>query len=160
EVGEHAGRPYLVMEYVEGGSLADHVAQGDGPPAPWQLDRRAGARLVEQLARAVHHAHTRGIVHRDLKPSNVLLGPGGSPRVVDFGIVKWIDAPSAEPPPSWRLALTEAGMILGTPCYMAPEQAAGDAAAVGPAADVYALGAILYHLLADQPPFAAGTTLD
>jgi WD40 repeat protein/serine/threonine protein kinase len=177
EVGEHAGRPYFSMEFVDGGSLAAQL--GDRPLAP-----RAVADLAETLARAVHHAHQRGIVHRDLKPANVLLqttkatktrekrrekaedleSPHSSdfafassvslvvssvPKVSDFGLAKRLGTAGQ----------TATGAVLGTPSYMAPEQAEGKRT-VGPAADVYALGAILYECLTGRPPFKATTPLD
>ncbi len=144
EVGEAGGHPFFVQELVEGGTLADRVRL-----AP--LPARAAARLVETLARAMHHAHEHGIVHRDLKPQNVLVTAEGTPKIIDFGLAKQFDA-EADATPS--------GVILGTPGYMAPEQAAGRTGVVGPAADVYALGAILYELVTDRPPFRAETPLD
>jgi serine/threonine protein kinase len=141
EVGQHGGLPFLVLEHVGGGSLA---AQLRGVPQP---PRRA-AELVERLARAVHHAHLHGVVHRDLKPANVLLGEHGEPKVTDFGLARY-DRPG----------LTATGDVLGTPSYMAPEQAVSGQP-VGPAADVYALGAILYEMLTGRPPFTGETPLD
>jgi WD40 repeat protein/tRNA A-37 threonylcarbamoyl transferase component Bud32 len=149
EVGRHEGLPYFSLEYVEGGTLADRLAAGPEQPGE-------AARLVEALARAVHAAHERGIIHRDLKPANVLLqadgggaGPG-TPKVTDFGLAKRLERGSG---------LTATGAILGTPSYMAPEQAEGKRA-IGPAADVYSLGAILYECLTGRPPFRAPTPLD
>src|SRR5262249_28164035 len=124
EVGEHAGLPFFSMEYCPGGSLARKLA---GTPLP----ARQAAELVETLARAVHAAHEAGIVHRDLKPANVLLTAAGTPKVTDFGIAKRLDG----------VGRTATGSVLGTPSYMAPEQASGDVKRVGPAADTYALGA-------------------
>jgi serine/threonine-protein kinase len=165
EVGEHAGRHFLAMEYVSGGSLAARLT-GDG------LDPRWAAEVVLQLAEAVQHAHEHGIVHRDLKPANVLLsGVGGqesgvrmdalisltpdschlTPKVADFGLAKRLDSNQGQ---------TQSGAILGSPSYMPPEQALGDARHVGPAADIYALGAILYELLTGRPPFKAATLLE
>jgi serine/threonine-protein kinase len=149
EVGEENGCPYLALEYVEGGSLADRLA---GAPLPAQL----AAQLVATLARAVHFAHQQGVVHRDLKPANVLLTADGTPKIADFGLAKRLDP---EPGPA-AASLTRTGSILGSPSYMAPEQAEGRPREVGPAADVYALGAILYELLTGRPPFQGGTLLD
>jgi serine/threonine-protein kinase len=142
EVGEHDGLPFLSLEYVPGGSLARKLHEG--PLAP-----QLAAALVEQLARAVQYAHERAVIHRDLKPGNVLLTEDGAPKVTDFGLAK------AERP-----ELTATGAVLGTPSYMAPEQAKGDNRAVGPLADVYALGAVLYECLTGRPPFQAPTPLD
>src|SRR5262249_11755817 len=119
----------------------------DGTPWP----ARDAARLVEALARAIHQAHRLAIVHRDLKPANVLLAADGTPKVADFGLAKWLDV---------ETGLTRTDHILGSPSYMAPEQAGGRSAAIGPAADVYALGAILYELLTGRPPFKAATPLE
>ncbi|QEL16254.1 protein kinase domain-containing protein [Limnoglobus roseus] len=137
EVGEHDGRPYCVMEFVDGGSLAKRAAGG-----PWAF--RAAAELVAAVAGAADHAHQRGVVHRDLKPANVLLGDADAPKIVDFGLAK--SQSGADP------ALTRTGDVVGTPMYMAPEQASGRGP-VGPAADVWALGVILYELLTGHAPF-------
>jgi tetratricopeptide (TPR) repeat protein len=143
EVGEAGSLPYFSLEYCSGGSLEKKL---DG--APW--DPKAAGRLVETLTRAVAAAHAAGIVHRDLKPGNVLLTEDGTPKVTDFGLAKRLDA----------TVRTATGAVLGTPSYMAPEQAGGKGKEVGPAADVYALGAILYELLTGRPPFRAATDLD
>src|SRR5262249_8394281 len=141
EVGEAQGQPFFSLEFVEGGSLEQKL---DGTPwTPLQA-----AQLVETLAHAMHAAHERGIVHRDLKPANVLLAPDGTAKVTDFGLAKRLDGSAGQ---------TQSGAILGTPSYMAPEQAGGKGKQVGPAADVYALGAILYELLTGRPPFKAAT---
>jgi serine/threonine protein kinase/tetratricopeptide (TPR) repeat protein len=171
EVGEHDGRPYLVLEYVEGGNLAQRLG---GVPLP----AAQAACLTETLARAVHAAHQAGVVHRDLKPANVLLAaPGGAPareedattpfparreeapdlsgavpKITDFGLAKQLDDATGHQ--------TETGAILGTPSYMAPEQAEGRGRHVGPAADVYALGVLLYEMLTGRPPFRGVSKLD
>jgi serine/threonine protein kinase len=144
EIGEHEGEPYLTLEYMEGGSLAEKLAAGPLPPKP-------AAPLVETLARAVHYAHEQGIIHRDLKPGNVLLADDGSPKISDFGLAKQLDAETVQ---------TQTGAILGTPSYMAPEQADSRQTSIGPATDVYALGAILYEMLTGRPPFRGPTVLD
>jgi WD40 repeat protein len=141
EYGEHAGRPYFAMEFLPGGSLAAAVAKaGRLPPAD-------AAALAEKLARGVQAAHDTGVVHRDLKPGNVLFDEHGEPKVTDFGLVK-------------RAAsdLTATQAVMGTPAYMAPEQAGGKAKYVGPAADVWALGVILYECLTGSPPFRGDDT--
>jgi eukaryotic-like serine/threonine-protein kinase len=145
DIGRLDGVPYYAMEYVEGGTLAARLA---GVP----LSLRAAARLVETLALAVRHAHEAGVVHRDLKPGNVLLAPDlDGPKIGDFGLAKGIDDDAAR---------TRTGTILGTPNYMAPEQAEGDSSRVGPPADIYALGAILYEALTGRAPFRAASTLE
>jgi serine/threonine-protein kinase len=144
DVGDKNGCPFLALEYIEGGSLAQTL---DGKPLAAQ--RAAG--LVATLARAIHYAHQQGIVHRDLKPANVLLSADGTPKITDFGLAKRLDEENK---------LTGSGQLLGTPSYMAPEQAGGQSGAVGPPADVYALGAILYECLTARPPFLAQTTLE
>jgi tetratricopeptide (TPR) repeat protein len=144
QIDEQDGRPYFSLELVEGGNLQNRLG---GAP---QLPRRA-AELLQTLARAMHYAHQRGIVHRDLKPSNVLLTADGTPKISDFGLAKLLDV-AAGPTP------TEA--FLGTPNYMAPEQALGQSKGIGPPADIYALGAILYELLTGRPPFQGTTILE
>jgi predicted Ser/Thr protein kinase len=143
EVGEHDGQPYFSMKYVEGVSLAQQLPR-------LAYDARSAARLVAQIARAAHHAHQRGLIHRDLKPANVLLDAQGQPYVTDFGLAKRIEGGSN---------LTQSGAIVGTPSYMPPEQVRGPAG-LTTAADVYALGAILYETLTGRPPFQAATPLD
>ncbi|MEY2494641.1 MAG: eukaryotic-like serine/threonine-protein kinase [Verrucomicrobiota bacterium] len=140
EVGEVDGAPFFSMEYVESGSLADRLRSGP-------MEARDAAQLLISVARALHFAHQNGVVHRDMKPANVLLDPEGVPKVADFGIAKRLTA---------NAALTLSGAIIGTPTYMAPEQAKGTSREVGAAADVYSLGAILYEMLAGRPPFLPG----
>jgi WD40 repeat protein/serine/threonine protein kinase len=144
EVGETDGHPFCALEFVEGGNLAGKI---DGKPMP----PRKAARLVEPLARAMQLAHSRNVVHRDLKPANVLLDADDTPKITDFGLARQTDSDSGE---------TQAGAVMGTPSYMAPEQASGRTHEAGPAADVYALGAILYDCLAGQPPFKGKTVVD
>jgi WD40 repeat protein/tRNA A-37 threonylcarbamoyl transferase component Bud32 len=150
EVGEHDGVPYIAARYVEGGPLSRHLER-------FADDPRAAAGLIAALARAVHHAHERGVLHRDLKPGNILLerrgGDAGAlvPHVADFGLARLLDQDSG---------LTQTGELLGTPSYMAPEQASGGSAAITTATDVYGLGAILYVLLTGRPPFPGRTTLE
>ena len=169
ETGEHEGRPFFSLEYVDGGSLDQRIHES--PTSP-----RMAAQLIETLARTMQVAHQAGIVHRDLKPANILLAKMGSqssivrgresdshsmpanhwsrntvPKVADFGLAKQVDDDSSQ---------TRSGTILGTPSYMAPEQAGGKNREVGPAADIYSLGAILYELLVGRPPFRAGNPLD
>ena len=136
--GEHAGRPYLVMELVEGEPLSQVLARR-GP-----LPGREAAEITLAVARGVAHAHTRGVLHRDIKPANVVLEPTGRPRLVDFGLAK------DEHLERSRLSLT--GELQGTPHYWAPEQARGERSAVGVHTDVWGLGALLFALLADAPP--------
>jgi eukaryotic-like serine/threonine-protein kinase len=166
DVGEHEGKPYIAMEYVDGSSLARRLA---GTPLP----ARAAAGLVELLARAIDHAHSRGIIHRDLNPANVLLqkDEGGRmkdepeladssfllppssflPKITDFGLAKNLTEE--------RTLRTQTGAFIGTPSYTSPEQAAGEKD-IGPAADIYALGAILYETLTGRPPFKAETAME
>jgi eukaryotic-like serine/threonine-protein kinase len=143
EVGRHRGRSFFSMKLIEGGSLSKHLAR-------LLHDPRAAARLMVTVARAVHDAHRRGFVHRDLKPANILLDASGHPHVTDFGLAKQIGKGGT---------LTESGVILGTPSYMAPEQAAGRSD-VSARADIYSLGAILYELLTGRPPFRAETVME
>ena len=170
EIGEHEGRPFLVLEFVEGQNLSERL--GGAPQQPL-----VAAQLVETLARAMHYAHQHGVVHRDLKPANILLQVGSgqeavssqeedskhgpslstalsplstlSPKVTDFGLAKRLDEASQ----------TQTGQVLGTPSYMSPEQARGQSKFIGPAADIYALGAILYQILTGRPPFQGVTSV-
>jgi hypothetical protein len=150
EIGSHAGRSYLALEYVPGGTLARRCG---GRPLP----AAEAARLIEALARAVDYAHRRGVVHRDLKPGNILLTEDGQPKITDFGLAKRLESEAGATPTG---PLTQSGAILGTPAYMAPEQAAAKRGAVGPPADVYSLGAILYELLTGRAPFRGDTQVD
>jgi len=144
EVGECEGQHYFSMKFVEGGSLARQVER-------LVLDPRGAARLLAPLARAVHHAHQRGVLHRDLKPANVLLDDQGRALVAEFGLAKRLEQESG---------LTHTGLVIGTPSYLAPEQASGSSRAVTTATDVYGLGAILYELLTARPPFRGDNVLD
>lgn len=145
EIGEHNGQHYFSMGYVAGESLAHRLR--DGP-----ITSREAAQLLAQICEAVSYAHEKGVVHRDLKPGNVLLDEdGGTPRVTDFGLAKQIGGDSD---------LTRTGQVLGTPSYMPPEQASGKLGQVGPLADVYALGAMLYAMLTGRPPFQAATSVE
>ncbi|MGE3803800.1 MAG: serine/threonine-protein kinase [Gemmataceae bacterium] len=144
EIGDHADGPFISLEFVEGGSLDRRLA--GVPQSP-----REAAKLLLKLARATQSAHDRGIVHRDLKPANILLTTQGEPKITDFGLAKQLDLDSSQ---------TKHGSVLGTPSYMAPEQAAGLVDQIGPAADVHALGAILYEMLTGRPPFRGPTVVD
>jgi WD40 repeat protein/Tfp pilus assembly protein PilF len=145
DVGRHAGSPYLVLELVEGHNLAQRLA-GTPQPVAW------AAGLVETLARAIQAAHDQGVVHRDLTPANVLLTTDGIPKITDFGLAKLIKG--------GQELRTQTGDLLGTPSYMAPEQAASRNQAIGVVTDVYALGAILYELLTGRPPFKAESPIE
>ncbi len=142
-VGACEGRHYFSMDLIEGPSLAQALAQGP-------LPGREAARHLAVVARAIHHAHEQGVLHRDLKPGNVLLDRDGRPHVADFGLAKQLRGDKG---------MTRTGNLLGTPSYMAPEQASGDRD-LGPAVDVYGLGALLYELLTARPPFRGETPLD
>ncbi|MFO0847328.1 MAG: serine/threonine-protein kinase [Gemmataceae bacterium] len=151
EVGEDAGRPFLALEYLGGGSLDARLSKA--PLAP-----DAAAKLVADVAAGVQHAHDRGIVHRDLKPGNVLLAADGTPKVGDFGLARVVGDLAGDPAAGDSgPGLTQVGSVLGTPSYMAPEQAAGDTHRIGPRTDVYALGGLLFECLTGRPPFKAPT---
>ncbi len=141
EIGEQEGQQYFSMEYIEGSNLAELVREGP-------LSARRAAEFLKTIAAAVAYAHQQGVLHRDLKPSNVLVDEHDQPHVTDFGLAKLLTGDAD---------LTLSGQVLGTPSYMSPEQAAGDRAALGPATDIYSLGALLYHLLTSRPPFVAAT---
>ena len=144
EVGEQDGHPFYSMQFVEGTTLAKRLALGP-------LPAREAAALLAKVADAVQAAHDRGVLHRDLKPSNILIDSAGEPRVSDFGLAKRLEE---------EMSFTHTGAILGTPCYMSPEQVAGSRGDVGPASDVWSLGAILYQMLTGRPPFQASSAMD
>jgi serine/threonine protein kinase/tetratricopeptide (TPR) repeat protein len=144
EIGEAAGAPFVSLELLEGGSLEDRLL---GTPQRGQ----DAAQLLITLAKAVQVAHDAGIIHRDLKPSNILFTEDGTPKITDFGLAKRLESDSRQ---------TESGQIMGSPSYMAPEQARGRTRDVGPAADVYALGAVLYEMLTGRPPFKGETPVE
>src|SRR6186713_1745640 len=144
EVGERDGCCYFSMKFVEGGQL-DEVARREPMPI------RRAAELIAKVARTVHYAHEHGILHRDIKPRNILLDANGEPHLTDFGLARLVESESS---------VTQSLDVLGTPSYMAPEQAVGNNAAVSNATDVYGLGAVLYQLLTGHPPFAGGTTYE
>jgi serine/threonine protein kinase len=144
DTGEVSGWRYFGMKMIEGENLSQRLAAGP-------LPQREAAAIVMQVARAIHYAHERGVIHRDLKPANILLDAAGAPHVTDFGLAKR---------QAWGNTLTTTGAILGTPSYMAPEQAAGGRGEVSPACDVFSLGAILYASLTGRPPFQGATAVD
>jgi serine/threonine-protein kinase len=144
EVGEIHGQPFYSMDFVEGSSLSQRLAQGP-------LPSRQAARYVLTIARALHYAHCHGIVHRDIKPSNILLDANDEPHVTDFGLAKRLGSDSGH---------TRTGAVMGTPSYMAPEQAAGKTKELGPPCDIYGVGAVLYELLTGRPPFRSDTPVD
>src|SRR5262249_40209284 len=139
DAGEHDGFPYFTMEYVEGVNLAELLG---GVPQP----ARRAAQWIETLSRAIHAAHTSGIVHRDLKPANILVSSDASLEITDFGLARRFGEDSGP-------TVTLSGERVGTPSYMAPEQALGTMGAHDPSVDIYALGAILYEMLTGRPPF-------
>ena len=143
EVGEHGGQHYFSMDYVAGRDLGALVK--DGPLSP-----QVAARYVKIIAEAIHFAHQRGTLHRDLKPQNVLIDAADQPRITDFGLAKIMKDDSR---------LTQSGVVMGSPSYMPPEQAAGRQGDIGPASDVYSLGAMLYELLTGRPPFRGATAM-
>lgn len=159
EIGEHEGQHYYSMKLVEGRNLARHLEEARGrraegnhktAPSTTAYPPHTAAALLARIARAVHHAHQRGILHRDLKPTNIVLDADGEPHVSDFGLAKILED---------NINLTQSLAVLGTPAYMAPEQAAGHTRQLTITADVYSLGAILYELLTGRPPFRAETAL-
>ena len=143
EVGSFNGRPFFSMKYIAGQTLSQRLAAGPMPP-------REAAALLRKVCLSVQYAHDQGVLHRDLKPSNILIDEDGQPHVTDFGLAKQV---------SDAVSLTRTGAVLGTPAYMAPEQAAGTRG-TGVASDVYSLGAILYHMLTGRPPFQAATPVE
>ena len=168
EIGEYDGQHYFSMKLIKGGTLVETLPRSSEeaqtsasstrkgvkksePPHVGCYGEKEAARLLSQVARAVHYAHQRGILHRDLKPTNILLDPQGEPHVTDFGLAKLAEDDSS---------LTMSAAVLGTPAYMSPEQAYGKSRQLTTAADIYSLGAILYELLTGQPPFRAETTVE
>jgi tRNA A-37 threonylcarbamoyl transferase component Bud32 len=148
EIGEHEGQQYFSMKLMEGGTLADLSTECGARNTEWL---RRAAELVATVARAVHHAHQRGVLHRDIKPTNVLLDDLGEPHLTDFGLAKLVRAGPA---------MTQSLVVLGTPNYMSPEQAAGQNKQLTTAADIYSLGAVLYELLSGRPPFVGDSALE
>ena len=143
EIGNHEGQQYFSMRFLSGGTLTQALARE-------KFNSRRAAVFIIKIARAVHHAHQRGILHRDLKPGNILLDEEGTPHVADFGLAKVLEQDSS---------MTQSMAIMGTPNYMAPEQASGNSKAATTAVDIYSIGAVLYHLLADKAPFGGETPL-
>lgn len=144
EVGAIDGQPYFSMKYVPGRTLSQRLAEALMP-------EKEAAQLLARVARAIHYAHRQGVLHRDLKPANIMIDDEGQPHVTDFGLAKRVQ--EAE-------SLTRTGAVLGTPSYMAPEQAAGARGEVGPGSDIFSLGTILYHMLTGRPPFQAASPVD
>jgi len=149
DVGEYDGHAFFTMAHIEGETLSKRLAAGP-------LPSREAAEILLAVSRAIEVAHAKGILHRDLKPSNILIDRDGTPHVTDFGLAKRVSTAGETVDPS----LTRTGAVLGTPSYMAPEQAAGTRGQLGPATDVYGLGALLYQMLTGRPPFQAATPLD
>jgi serine/threonine protein kinase len=147
DIGDYEGLAYVALEFVSGRSLAEKLRQEPLTP-------RAAAAIVAQLANTLHYAHEKGILHRDLKPSNVMLTPDGQPKITDFGLAKM------QARPEEAASITHSGMILGTPSYMSPEQAGGQWDRVGPATDIYGLGAIFYEALTGRPPFRGASAYE
>lgn len=153
EVGEIDGRPFFSMKLIEGTTLARKLA--DGP-----LPSRAAAEMLAPICRAIADAHRRGVLHRDLKPSNILIDTQGLTYVTDFGLAKRVKTDLSDAQAAGLQSLTQSGAILGTPSYMAPEQAAGNRGEVSASSDIYSLGAILYVMLTGRPPFQAESAVD
>ena len=154
EVGERDGSCYFSMKFVEGGQLDEVIRSATADSSCGEREAmplRRAAELIVKVARTVHYAHEHGILHRDIKPGNILLDAGGEPHLTDFGLARLVESEST---------VTRTMEVLGTPSYMAPEQAEGENEAVSSATDVYGLGAVLYQLLTGQPPFAGGTTYE
>ena len=137
EIGEHKGMPFYCMKFIEGQTLSQRLAAGP-------LPTRRAALMLQKICNAIQYAHQQGILHRDIKPSNILIDEDGEPFVVDFGLAKQRSRDAN--------TLTKSGAVLGTPSYMSPEQAAGAKAQVDTATDIYALGAVLYHMVTGRPP--------
>src|SRR5205807_894047 len=144
EVGERDGSCYFSMKFIEGGQLDEVIRR-----TPMSI--RQAAELIAKVARTVHYAHEHGILHRDIKPGNILLDAKGEPHLTDFGLARLLESEST---------ITRTLEVMGTPSYMAPEQASGETSELTSATDVYGLGAVLYQLLTGHPPFAGGTTYE